>query len=454
MRLRCRRAALLAVALLACRAQGVVITRGPYLQTGTPTSVVVCWRTDLPADSRVRFGTAPDTLTASASDSAAVRNHALTLSGLLPSTTYWYSIGTSGSPLDGGVARSFTTAPPSGVASPFRFWVIGDSGTADANARTVRDAFETFSAGRPAAFWLMLGDDAYLSGTDVEMQRAVFETYPALLARSVLWSAFGNHDSYSANASSGTGPYFDAFVFPRAGEAGGVPSGTEAYYSFDFGNAHFVSLDSTSSSRRPGSPMLTWLAADLASSDRAFLVAFFHHPPYTKGSHDSDSETELVEMRQNVVPILEAAGIDLVLAGHSHSYERSFLIDGHTGPSGTFTSAIKKNAGDGRLSGSGPYVKPPGRASHAGAVYAVVGSSGLLAGGPLNHPAMAVSQNVLGSLVVDVRGNRLDAYFVGATGALLDSFTIVKGALRRAAPGAAGGSQPRRRTPGSAGRFE
>ena len=69
------------------------------------------------------------------------------------------------------------------------------------------------------------------------------------------------------------------------------------------------------------------------------MIAFCHHPPYTKGSHDSDADIELMEMRQNALPILEDAGVDLVLSGHSHSYERSFLIDGHYGTSSTFTSA-------------------------------------------------------------------------------------------------------------------
>ena len=94
--------------------------------------------------------------------------------------------------------------------------------------------------------------------------------------------------------------------------------------------------------------MMTWLAADLADTTANWIVAFFHHPPYTKGSHDSDTDVELVEMRENALPILEQGGVDLVLTGHSHSYERSFLIDGHYGVSSTFTAAMKKDAGSGR----------------------------------------------------------------------------------------------------------
>ena len=74
--------------------------------------------------------------------------------------------------------------------------------------------------------------------------------------------------------------------------------------------------------------MDTWLKADLEQTTADWLVAYFHHPPYTKGSHDSDREKQLVEMRTYVMPILESGGVDLVLTGHSHIYERSMLMDG------------------------------------------------------------------------------------------------------------------------------
>ena len=75
--------------------------------------------------------------------------------------------------------------------------------------------------------------------------------------------------------------------------------------------------------------MLTWLKEDLAGTTQEWKIAFWHHPPYTKGSHDSDSENALADMRQNLVPILERGGADLVLTGHSYSYERSVLLNGN-----------------------------------------------------------------------------------------------------------------------------
>jgi hypothetical protein len=222
------------------------------------------------------------------------------------------------------------------------------------------------------------------------------------------------------------------FTLPRGGEAGGEPSGTEHYYSFDFGNIHFVCLDSMTASRATNGAMANWLRADLANNASAWLIAYWHHPPYTKGSHDSDNASgafELVEMRENILPILESYGVDLVLGGHSHVYERSYLLDGHYGFSSSFTSAMKLDAGSGReTNGVGAYTKPAGNPANRGAVYAVMGSSGGVSGSTagLNHPAMFVSLNNLGSLVLDIHGNRLDATFLRETGATNDTFTILK----------------------------
>jgi hypothetical protein len=173
--------------------------------------------------------------------------------------------------------------------------------------------------------------------------------------------------------------------------------------------------------------MATWLRADLASTTKTWIIAFFHHPPYTKGSHDSDTSSQLIQMRENFGPILEAGGVDLVLTGHSHSYERSFFIDGHYGLSTTFTAALKKQPGDGRPAGDGAYLKPlTGPRDHFGAVYTLTGSAGSADGGPLNHPAMYVSYNTLGSFNLDINGTRLDATYIESDSEITDTFTIIK----------------------------
>jgi len=405
----------------------VSVTRGPYLQMGAPNSLMIRWRTDAPTDSRVRYGTDQANLSLSASDSAMVTDHQVTLTGLNPDTQYFYSAGNAAGPLTANPALTFYTPPVAGSSQPVRVWVLGDSGTADANATAVRDAYYSFTGTRYTDLFLMLGDNAYETGTDSEYQAAVFDMYPQTLAQTVLWPTIGNHDTAGSGNPPADLPYFNMFSLPTQGEAGGLPSGTEKYYSFDFANIHFVCLDSMTSDRSPTGAMLTWLNNDLAANTRSWLVAFWHHPPYSKGSHNSDTETQLVQMRQNALPILENHGVDLVLCGHSHSYERSKLIDQQYGLSTVVLPGNILDGGSGREDGDGAYLKPGGGpAPHEGTVYAVAGSSGKISGGALNHPVMYVSLNELGSMVLDVDGDRLDAKFLNNVGAIRDYFTIVK----------------------------
>jgi len=407
------------------------VVRGPYLQNGTPTSVVVQWSTDVPTNSRVEYGAAPTSLTDSVEGSPLTTDHIVTLSGLTANTTYYYSVGSSTQVLAGGDSQHFfLTAPEVGTPKPTRVWVLGDSGTADANARAVRDGYQSFTSTTHTDLWLMLGDNAYDVGSQAEYQSAVFDMYPSMLRKSVLWSTLGNHDSASADSANNIGPYFDIFTFATDGSSGGVASGTESYYSFDYANVHFVCLESMSLNTTFRTTMLTWLEQDLASTSQDWIIAFWHHPPYSKGSHDSDNtiESQLPFMREEVLPILEAGGVDLVMSGHSHCYERSFLLDGHYGFSVTLNPAVMiLDGGDGSFAGDGAYTKPTlGPAPHEGAVYIVAGSSGKTSGGSLNHPAMFISLRTLGSMVLDFDANRLDVQFVGTAGSVIDEFTLVK----------------------------
>ena len=413
-------------------AQAQTVVRGPYLQSGTSSSVIIKWRTGEATDSLVRYGLAPDSLTLSATNSTSTTEHAVQLTGLSADVKYFYSVGSSlALQLAGGDSdHFFVTAPVPGTAKPTRIWVIGDSGTADANARAVRNAFLEFTGPRDPDLWIMLGDNAYYHGTDNEYQRAVFNTYSQVLPKTVLWPTLGNHGADTADSTTESGPYYDIFSLPRNGEAGGVASGTEAYYSFDYGNLHFVCLNSETDPS-PDGAMMTWLEADLAANDKEWIIAFWHRPPYSRGSANSDTDSQQIALRQNAVPLLERYGVDLVLTGHTHAYERSYLVDGHYGLSDTFTDAMKKNPGDGSATGDGAYQKPATvGAPHAGAVYVVAGTAGVIkTQGWLDHPAMAVSFKILGSMVLDVNGNRLDAIFLGSTrigDSIRDAFTILK----------------------------
>jgi len=409
--------------------EGFDVTRGPYLQRGAHDRVTLRWRTNLSTDSRVLCGTDPGSLAVCGENLGQTTEHEVALLGLIPDTEYYYAVGNAVEILAGNDPdHRFRTAPFPGTARPTRVWILGDSGTGNANAAAVRDAYYTFSAGTETNVWLMLGDNAYNIGTDSEYQAKLFAMYPDTLIRTVLWPTLGNHDAATSNSTTLTGPYYDSFTLPDNADAGGQASGTEAYYSFDYGNVHFVVLNSTDVNRDPGSAMLTWLVADLAATTADWVIAYWHHPPYSKGSHDSDTETNMVEMRTNVLPILDDFGVDFTFTGHSHDYERSYFIEGHYGPANTFVEGMKVDTGDGSLLGGGAYAKPLlGTAPHSGTVHTVAGSSGKITGGTLDHPAMFVSLNVLGSVVLDINGNQADVRFLDNAGMVRDEYTMIKG---------------------------
>jgi len=175
-----------------------------------------------------------------------------------------------------------------------------------------------------------------------------------------------------------------------------------------------------------------WLKQDLAANTRPWTVVYFHHPPFSKGSHNSDTDMEEISIRQKIVPIFERFKVDLVLCGHSHIYERSFLINGHYGTETTFnpslhalsTSGAKYNG----TTNSCPYIKKSTDLRN-GIVYAVVGSAGQLGGTSTGYPhnAMFYSNSTNGgTLFFEVENNRLDAKWIGADGVIRDNFTIMK----------------------------
>jgi PKD repeat protein len=433
--------------LLACRAVLILsvgiaglsdtladsVVRGPYLQSGSPDSIVIRWRTEVPTDSRVVFGFDPADLSQSVEEFNLDTEHSVTLSGLAPESRYYYGVGTTTAILAGGDAdHSFVTAPSPGAARPYRIWITGDSGTGDANAAAVRDAYLSFNGDRHTDVWLMLGDNAYDDGSDEDYQRTMFDMYPSLLRRTVLWPVLGNHDGVSADSHDQSGVYYDIFTLPTQGEAGGLASGTEAFYSFDYGNIHFIALDSFDTYRLMGGAMMNWLELDLAATGQEWIIAFWHHPPYSKGSHDSDEENFLIQMRENAVAILDDFGADMTFTGHSHDYERSYLIEGHYGLSETFVEGMKVDGGDGREDGDGVYHKPNPGEPHSGMVHTVAGNAGQVTGGSLDHPVMFISYNLHGSVVLDVDAGRADVTFLDSTGQVLDYFTLLKGAFPQA----------------------
>ena len=420
------------------------VIRQPYLQKAAPTSMTIVWKTALATDSRVSFGTSPGVYDQTVLAPNPTTDHEVTLTGLTPDTTYYYEVGSADQFHAGGCAdHYFNTPPPIGTPSHFRTWLFSDSGIHSVYQYRVRNAILNHAGSHPPDLIIHTGDvDQGTPGAD-DYTVHHFDVYNEVLSHTAMYPTVGNHDGYTSNSSSGSGPYFDAFVLPTAGECGGVASGTESYYSFDYANAHFVVLDSDGGNLEPDSPMLTWLEADLAAADQQWLIAYWHHPPYSFGSHNSndgnDSGGRSRKMRETFVPVLEAGGVDLVFAGHSHILERSFLISGAYGYGSDpnyatpgFATLLADghilDSGDGRTNGSGAYVKSPFLNEYEGTVYMTVSSGGetLDALPSPGHPVMYTTKRYYGSALIDINGNELTLEWIREDGARLDYFSIVK----------------------------
>lgn len=439
-------------ALLSVEGFSQSVIRGPYLQSQAPGSIKIKWRTGSATDSRVYYGTDQANLNQVATVSGAVTEHTVKLSGLQPFTKYFYSVGSTSSVLSGPSATHyFITSPTAGTAQPFRVWGIGDFGKANQGQIDVMNSYLNYTGSTHTDLWIWFGDNAYSSGTDAEYQTEVFDIYKNIMTYMPFYPCPGNHDYSSVCAipcfqdpEDHDGPYLDIIDVPVAAEAGGAPSNYELYYSYDYGNAHFIALNSELGSLIPGydwcgtygssnftgSPLHQWLIADLSSNTRPWTIVYFHQPPYTKGSHDSDGLVELYmkAMRENFLPIFDQYRVDLVLCGHSHVYERSYLLRGHYDVSSTFNNSYKVDGSSGNASLGEEYIKyTDGPNANRGIVYVVNGNSGSSEpGAPLNHPAMYHGEDGHGSLVLDFNGMRMDGKYLRSNGTIGDEFTIIK----------------------------
>ncbi len=413
----------------------VSLYRKPYLQKSTPSSITIKWKTDVPTDSRVNYWLSGGAIGQIVDSLTLKTNHEVTISNLDPNTLYEYVVGNQAEDFTpANNSYSFKTNPVNGTDEPTRIWVTGDAGTGKSGQLDVRDAYLNYiGPSNKADLWLMMGDNAYEHGRESDYQMGLFDVYDSILRNTVSFPTSGNHDFYGeATPVTQTGPYFDIFALPTSGESGGIASGTEAYYSYDYGNIHFISLESYQLDRDSTGIMATWLKSDLQNTTAKWTIAYWHYAPYTKVGHDSDDPNDhsgrAIEMRENINPILEQYDVDLVLSGHSHGYERSYLLNGHYGYSWTLTPDMKLDSLSGRMDGTGAYYKPKTRTANSGAVYVVCGSSGKLSSHTFAHPAMYTTNSSFhGSMVIDVEQDTLEGKFLNENGIIQDYFHLIKG---------------------------
>ena len=405
------------------------IIRGPYLQVLTPNSVIIRWRTDKPQQSIVLIGNKLKNLNKKYVDQGLVTEHEIIVNGLKADEKYFYAVGGKEKNLSKHESQYFKTFPLPGSTKPFKIWALGDFGNSSQNQLQCRDAILKATFSHRPDVWLWLGDNAYNEGKDEEFQQHVFDVYQKdFLPNMPFWATPGNHDYGDQNEKLKI-PYFNIFSMPQKGEAGGLASGSKSYYSFNYGNVHFVSLDSQG--ELDGGQRLfdttgnqvQWLIKDLSENKMPWTMVFWHHPPYSKGSHDSDTELQMVKIRENFLPVLEKFNVDIVLSGHSHVYERTYPILGHYGLSESFDP--KKHIVEQSSSPNNYIIKN----KRQGIIYIVNGSGGQLGGQEPGYPLKAAvySNNTDGgSMLFEANDNKLSAQWLCADGIVRDKFTITK----------------------------
>jgi len=396
--------------------------REPYLQSVGMDSVVIRWQSKERVRGRVELygGNAEALFTKQESHSR--EDHEISVNKLKPATRYFYRLYHNESLYKEGSDYWFETAPVTASDTPIRLWLLGDPGRSGKSILSVKNAMQTWLNKNPRDGYsdlnliISTGDSAYDHGTNEEYQKNLFSVHDDVFKNYAFWPVYGNRDAKGWS-------FFNLFNLPTNAELGGVASGTERYYSVDYGQLHLIFLDSNEGGYTANDKMIKWMKKDLETTTQKWLIVFMHHPPYTRGKHNSndpkDSGNRMFNMRNRVIPVLEDAGVDMIVSGHSHSYERSFLIDCHYGLTSDFKESSKLQAGP-------EFRKPVGRVPHSGTVYMVLGSSAEAVNGKLDHPAMAVSEAILGSMIIDVESTSLVARFINNKAEVVDKFVIKK----------------------------
>jgi len=271
------------------------------------TTATISWERDSEGRGTVQYGLTTN-YTDTAVDPGGTRRHSLTLRGLNAGTKYYFqATSTDGFEQDG----SFKTAP--GPGDPFNFAVHGDL-QGGLTPSWGRDVAEEIIQNEPD-FVIHVGDladpvyseswptwEQFFTITTDELQRAVF------------MPVCGNHD----DGPSGNADYWKVFNLPEKPSNGSC-------YSFDVGNTHFVALNSEENFEREG--QTNWLARDLQRAandpDIAWIIPYFHHPPYSKGHRPGEDD-----IKARWCPIFVQYEADVVFSGHSHNYQRTVPIRG------------------------------------------------------------------------------------------------------------------------------
>ena len=254
------------------------------------------------------------------------------------------------------------------------FAVLSDNGTGGRNAMDIAGQMARTYEDTPYGLVVLLGDISYYGSIADRYEEVFLDPLGPLLDAGVTFElAVGNHELQYVPSSEA-----NQEIVRRIEEVGTEGS----FYSFVHGPVEIFMLDSSTPqiTGAAGPEQIAWLEGALAASTAPWKVAAFHHPPYSSGGRGSS-----VEVREALEPLFVEYGVDLVLTGHDHHYERTVPLDGVTYV----------------ISGAGSKLRKAGTSDFT-----------------------AVSENTLQFMIAEATPNTLRLQAIGVDGAVIDKFTL------------------------------
>lgn len=271
--------------------------RLPYLGWVSSHSAVIAWRCN--PNGSVHWGPGQargQTL----ADNTEKDQHFALLTDLAPATTYSYEVEVDGERL--GSVATFTTAPAEG--SDASFIAFADSGSGTVHQTRLAEVMKRV----PFDFAVIAGDIIYERGADAEYDPHYFRPYGELIKHLPFFPAVGNHDI----VTEAGGPFRRNFYLPKG----------NFYYDFYWGDIHLIALDSN---KVYDKNQQAWLETALQAPAR-WKIVYFHHPAFSSMEVYGDNPA----VQSQWVPLFEKYGVDLVINGHAHGYERTVPMNGVT----------------------------------------------------------------------------------------------------------------------------
>lgn len=303
------------------------VVRGPFIQATTSTSTKVVWNTHEISTSIVEYGLTPK-LGLQLEHSTPRTKHVLQIENLEQNQTYYYRVG--GKTANGlmfSKPASFKTMKTSG---PVKLMLLGDTG----RGNLIQNQIATLLQKEKPEAVMIAGDLVYPDFRPGLEDFRHFSVYKDQMKSIPFFTTIGNHDLYQGDSH-----YINAFNLPTNNlpslglKHPEVPyrfSGTEHFYSFDVGDAHISVLYNPWYAHHNFSKdtnQLHWLTNDLAKTSKPWKLLLMHFPVASSSGHgwssyDGNAQPDTFDFGNTIYPIVAKYNVDLMMAGHSHAFEK------------------------------------------------------------------------------------------------------------------------------------